>query len=634
MKLNRILGICCAVAFALLLAAAWPRLAGSASAQPLAATHYVASTGCGAASPCYATIQEAVDAAQPGDEIRVAAGTYMGVNNQGGLSQALYIDKSVTIRGGFLTSNWDTPNPEANITELNAMTLGRGVYISSTQITVTLEGLHISYGDSTGLGGHQPSMFENYDAGGGVYVNESNLIIKQCVLGNNFAPSNGSGGGLYQRHGSLNMTSTTFEENEAGGGAGVYLFEAETQITANNQFLSNHGGAISAQKGSLTLRQSWLENNDDGTALYTFKTEMVVESNVISNTQGGSGFYVNGNGRIAYNLIHGSSSSGLSIGDGNLNIIGNEIRYNRGKGYDDDPGVKIDPVWGGEVLLQNNHIHHNTNTYSACKGAGLYIDTGPDGMVTVMGNLIEYNFAGEDAAINSHGYGGGMFLIGDNILLDSNIIRYNTAFGFTHVGNQYWGGYGGGVYINDSPTLQNNIIAHNYVTGGDTTHFHAPGIYVNGGSPELIHNTLAENTGGDGVGLYVIEDSNSGERSQVQMHNTIVVSHVVGIYAHGEEVNNVVVADGILWSGNISDTWGAGTFFVTHAEPGDPAFVDPAAGDYHIRAESAAIDKGVETAVSWDIDDEPRFGTPDLGADEYILPGTYQRIYLPVVAKK
>ena len=285
------------------------------------------------------------------------------------------------------------------------------------------------------------------------------------------------------------------------------------------------------------------------------------------------------------------------------------------------------------VTLRNNHIHHNHNSNGSSSGAGVSVDTAPEGQVTLTGNLIEYNMAGEGIGLSSHGYGGGVYLTGDNILLDGNVIISNTAYGFIWAGNQYWGGYGGGVYINDSPTLQNNVIANNFVIGGDNTHFHAPGIYINGGSPELIHNTIAENTGADGVGLYASQDSFTDERSQVQMFNTIVVSHTIGIYAPGEIAENIVIADGILWSGNISDTWGTGTFFITHAYTGDPAFVDPAAGDYHLQSTSAAIDKGVDTDVPRDIDNELRSGIPDLGADEYIIPGMYQFFYLPLAIK-
>ena len=60
--------------------------------------------------PCdYTSIQAAVDAAIPGDVIKVAAGVYTGVNSYGGLTQTVYISKSLTIRGGYTTTDWSIP---------------------------------------------------------------------------------------------------------------------------------------------------------------------------------------------------------------------------------------------------------------------------------------------------------------------------------------------------------------------------------------------------------------------------------------------------------------------------------------------------------------------------------------------
>jgi uncharacterized repeat protein (TIGR01451 family) len=52
---------------------------------------------------------------------------------------------------------------------------------------------------------------------------------------------------------------------------------------------------------------------------------------------------------------------------------------------------------------------------------------------------------------------------------------------------------------------------------------------------------------------------------------------------------------------------------------GDPDFVDPAAGDYHLGSDSDALDRGASAGVLSDVDGHPRpigFGI-DVGADEW-----------------
>lgn len=74
------------------------------------------------------------------------------------------------------------------------------------------------------------------------------------------------------------------------------------------------------------------------------------------------------------------------------------------------------------------------------------------------------------------------------------------------------------------------------------------------------------------------------------------------------------------WPGNgTTDTGGGGTVISSTNVYGDPAFADPAAGDYHLTAGSAAIDAGVNAGLVTDIDGDPRpLDTGyDIGADEY-----------------
>ena len=141
---------------------------------------YVAPGGnCGGVSPCYENVQAAVDAATPGDTIKVATGTYTDLHVRprnesngwitptGTVTQVVYISKTVTVRGGYTTTNWTTPYPITQPTTLDAQGQGRVLYITG-DISSTIEGLRITGGDAAGCGGD--GDFLDKDAGGGVYV--------------------------------------------------------------------------------------------------------------------------------------------------------------------------------------------------------------------------------------------------------------------------------------------------------------------------------------------------------------------------------------------------------------------------------------------------------------------------------
>jgi len=84
-------------------------------------TLYVSPGGnCGGVTPCYATLQAAVDAASDLDLIKVAAGTYTDVHARprsditttGSVSQVVYLSKTLQLQGGYTTTNWATPYPK------------------------------------------------------------------------------------------------------------------------------------------------------------------------------------------------------------------------------------------------------------------------------------------------------------------------------------------------------------------------------------------------------------------------------------------------------------------------------------------------------------------------------------------
>ncbi len=245
-------------------------------------------------------------------------------------------------------------------------------------------------------------------------------------------------------------------------------------------------------------------------------------------------------------------------------------------------------------------------------GGGLHISARN---ATLNGNVI---------ARNTAGMGGGMSVVGGPVTLTGNTIVSNAAV-------STWGGSsigGGGLrFLSSDSTLINNVVADNQAS------IPGSGVYVAGSSLRLLHNTIARNRGSSGSGIYV---SSYISPSAVTLTNTILVSHAVGIAVESE---NTATLAATLWGtgtwANLANWGGDGAIFTGTVNVfGDPAFVNPDAGDYHISAGSAARNAGVNAGILTDLDNQPRLQAPDLGADEYWPPGTPKYVYLPVVLRQ
>ena len=166
-------------------------------------------------------VQNAVNAAVPGDMVKVA-GTCTGVQMHGGSIQTVYISKSLTLRGGYTTTNWITSNPITYPTILDAQQAGRVVYLAGGN--GLLENLSIRGGYTSG-------------SGGGVYVYTGTATLNGGQILSNTAYT---GGGVFVGAGSVvTVSAVQISHNTAGGGGGIYVLTGGRAIVSGSQFFSN-----------------------------------------------------------------------------------------------------------------------------------------------------------------------------------------------------------------------------------------------------------------------------------------------------------------------------------------------------------------------------------------------------------
>jgi hypothetical protein len=222
--------------------------------------------------------------------------------------QVVFINKPLTLRGGFTESNWSEPDPIINVTTIDALGDGRPVSIVDTQDqAVVLDGFTLTGGDYTGLG--NPQGEANFvcastgeDCGGGLYVHRSAFHLRNSVVSGNVGSTvAGRGGGIYlwwartssientrvsnnvtaytggglfvmRQYVPLLLRDSSFEENTASGGGGVEmaaniqaLIRVEDCLIRGNTATSGRGGGMSARlatdSGILELARVSIQDN-------------------------------------------------------------------------------------------------------------------------------------------------------------------------------------------------------------------------------------------------------------------------------------------------------------------------------------------------------------------------------------
>jgi parallel beta-helix repeat protein len=328
--------------------------------------HFVAPGGnCGGASPCYATIQAAVNDSANGDIIKVAQGVYTGTT-----SSVVYIDRAVSLTGGYTTTDWVNSYPITRPTVIDGQNTRRGMYIYGIGITgvptITLQGLVIQRG------------YVQSDDGGGVRIRSGAVVLRESRVLNNMASN--VGGGVYLNGGTITLDNNIISGNRSGRGGGVHVIDGTITLSSNTiqSNTASYGGGVYVSTGTVILNDNSLLSNRDSYGGGTYASGMYVSGGTVTlngNTirdNLGRGIYLNsGTVTLSGNTIQSNSGDGVYMSSGTINAQ-NDIIAGNGEGVSLSGGNLTARHWtladndryavfnnSGSAVLTNTVVYHH-----------------------------------------------------------------------------------------------------------------------------------------------------------------------------------------------------------------------------------------------------------------------------------
>ncbi len=273
----------------------------------------------------YTDLQAALSAAESGNDIWVAAGTYTS-GGPNARTATFQLRSGVGIYGGFAgtEASRGERDPATNLTVLSGDLNGDDLEVleprelasestrsdnsyhvvtgSGADETAVLDGFVITGGNANGSG--------NTDGGGMINVGTvtvpANPTLVNCTFHGNSADRNG--GGIYNELGDPTITDCVFSENHGNGAP-----------------IGQGGGGVYNARGSLTLRNCWFGGNTSiggGAGLYNRDASpTVIDTTFDGNRVTGGGQIHNGGG------IRNNSSDATII---NCTFTGNSARFGGG----------------------------------------------------------------------------------------------------------------------------------------------------------------------------------------------------------------------------------------------------------------------------------------------------------------
>lgn len=361
----------------------------------------------------YRYLQDGLAAAKPGDEVRVANGTY---TPDRGADQArfdreasFHLPDGVRVLGGYAgcgapDPNYRNPHSSGPILsgDLNhddATEFANRSDNSYHVVTLQNVGSDSVFEQFEIRGGYADGAFFPHSFGGGIYIDGGAPTVMNVMLRENWADFNG--GGIYEFGSTATIWEVLFSSNKAGYGGGMFA-----------------GGSVSVQDCHF-FRNSALA---DGGGLYvnTESAAVIVNTVFSTNSAGFSGGGISTSLDTQVTLDHCIAARNVAVKGAGMSLHGNALVTNSyifgNDASDMGGGIEFNSFKALSQVVVNSTIVGNTGGNSA--GGILYFNFGT--RQSINSSILYGNSANGDSLMFAQ-------LMGD---FQPPIMEYNCIQGF------------------------------------------------------------------------------------------------------------------------------------------------------------------------------------------------------------